>query len=749
MSNLPPRSYFLLCLNRKADIPWDWVEINFSRKHADPFHYMWNSFGDEDAEEFWARLEKAGVWEWTTWAEGTGGVYLAIRGALFNRCVLRISHGGRERDIYLDDQPEKIAVLRSLLEPLASSADKCGVADCKYCVLTPSQVRIRMKTSDFQKGDAYDIDFDRMEFSHATDAHRIKNASTGSIAGYDADGFWERLAAAGAWDWPAEHSCRCCDCRRRRDAKGVDLLTLRHAGRERRINEPDKLLQVIDMLKPLTLGSLSVVINPSEPERCVHIEVAPDGPGVRIDFGRMEVVLREKGEIYWGFSADGRPTALRHRSIRGFDEAAFWRRVSASAAWEAKPFFEDWHDAKSVPLAEGSLSIEMRNGVSFMRAKYACGPRRQLELLLKLLRPLSLDAMWAVVAPARCDFSFEPVRNSGRRPGIRHSGAAAIRAIDELVSLGVHEWDEGLPANQADQWDEAEWETVEGELNDGRPYVPPVSRSSRCRRVNERSEENAWGYVSPPKEGVHIPPSNKWQLKGVRDTLRISQRGLVQDRLRADATVGCGDFYCCGLYWANSRKFTLLRRLLLSTYGETFVPPPAWSAQANDVWSSEANYYYEARPASYAIRHDYWLNLTPADPCSIVLEGRSEEEIFSYEFSRSQKPPDLLPLEACPRPPAVGIMRVHRRSLATGAVWTVERPLSSPCLDRLGGLLEVAGVSKWADAPGWPGNTWRFHALLNGKTYECGGIAATGGGIESPEPDPRLAVLRKILHFAG
>ena len=482
----------------------------------------------------------------------------------------------------------------------------------------------------------------------------------------------------------------------------------------------------------------------------VYVAVEPDGPGALLDFSRLELRLREKGDLDWGLNVDGRATALRHRSILGFDETAFWRRLESSGAWEASVSPAESPSSETIPLAESrSLRMRLYDGTHWWRPRYQREASSQLELLLKLLRPLSLDAMWAVVAPARCDFSFEPVRNSGRRPGIRHSGVAAIRAIDELVSLGVHEWDEGLLANQADQWDEAEWESVESELNDGRPYVPPDCRSSKCRRLNERSEENAWGYFSPPKEGVHIPSSNKWQLKGIRDTLRISQRGLVQDRVRADATVGCGDFYCCGLYWANSRKFTLLRRLLLSTYGETFVPPPAWSAQANDVWSSEANYYYEASPASYAIRHDYWLNLTPADPCSIVLEGQSEEEIFSYEFTRSQKPPDLLPLEACPRPPAVGIMRVHRRSLATGAVWTVERPLSSPCLDRLGGLLEVAGVSKWADAPGWPGNTWRFHALLDGKRFECGGITATGGGIESPEPDPRLAVLRKILHFAG
>jgi hypothetical protein len=738
MSNFPPRSYFLLSLNRKADIPWHRVEINFSRKHADPFHYMWNSFGDEDAEEFWARLEKAGVWEWSTWPEGTFSAYLAIRGALSNACVLMIFHGGRERYIYLDDQPEKIALLRGILEPLALLADSCGLADCEYCVRTPSQISIRMGTKDFPQGDAYDIDFDRMEFRHATSADRVKIAIPGSITGYDANGFWERLAAAGAWDWPAEQRCHCCDCRRRRDTEGADLLTLSHAGRERRIHEAERLRQVIDLLYPLSLDSLRVAINPSESDRYVHIEAAPEGPGVRIDFVRMEVSMREKGDTYWHVSADGRPTALRHRSIRGFDEAAFWQRVAASAAWEAKPYFEGGHKAESIPLADGNLTIEMRHGVHFMRPKYEHGTLHQLELLLDLLRPLSLEPLRALVAPARCDFRYGRAhRQGGKRGRVRLAGASAIRASAELAAIGIGTWSQAVTTQQIEWWDEAEWDLVEGELEDGRPYV--IKPSFVPKACLPGDEANAEGFTRKP--GL------QWGLKTAGFSGSFSCHGPVFDRIRVDTIVGCGVYDCCGIYWAKSRKFTLLRCLLLRPYGETFTPPPFWSAQANDVWSSEDN--YRDKPTKEpAARHDYWLHIVPAGKVTCVLEGRSEEEEFRYEFIDAEKPADLLPVTDCPRPPAIGVMRTHRRSLATGVSWTVDRPLSYPCLDRLGGLLEVAGVSTWADAPGWPGNTWRFHALLDGKRFECGGITATGGGIESPEPDPRLAVLRKVLHFA-
>ena len=735
MSNMSPRSYFLLSLNRKADIPWHRVEIDFSRKHADPFHYMWNSFGDEDVEEFWARIEKAGVWEWSTWPEGTFSAYIAIRGTLINACVLTIFHGGRERHIYLDDQSEKIAVLRGILEPLALLADRCGLADCEYCVRAPSRISIRMGTKDFPQGDAYDIDFDRMEFRHATGAERLKITSPGSIAGYDANGFWERLAAAGAWDWPAKQLCHCCDCRRRRDAEGVDLLTLTHAGRERRIHETERFHQVIDLLYPLALDSLSVVINPSEPDRYVHIEVAPDGPGVRIDFGRMEVRLREKGDTYWHVSADGRPTALRHRSIRGFDEAAFWQRVAASAAWEAKPCFEAGHEAESNPLADGNLTIEMRHGVNFIRAKYEHGPYRQLELLLDLLSPLTFNSLRALVAPPRCEFRFlEYHQRGGRRRRIRLAGKAAVQATEELVALGVSNWVEPLPSDQAEWPEAAEWESVEDELESGLPYVKPASVPVECRRQAEVQLTDA-------AKSQYVP---EWGLKFTCGTTNFSQGGLVRDRIRVDAVFGCGVYECCGPYWANNRKFTLLRCLLLRSYAETFTPPPFWSAQANDIWSAEGNYYGEP-----AARHDYWLNIVPASKVICVLEGRSEEEEFRYEFIEAEKPVGLLPVADCPRPPAIGIMRVARRSFATGVSWTVDRPLSCPCLDRLSDLLEVGGVSTWADSPGWPGNSWSFRARVNGKTYKCGGITATGGGIESPEPDPRLAVLRKILHFSG
>jgi hypothetical protein len=470
----------------------------------------------------------------------------------------------------------------------------------------------------------------------------------------------------------------------------------------------------------------------------VYVAVEPEGPGALLDFSRLELRLREKGDLDWGVDVDGRVTALRHRSILGFDETAFWRRLESSGAWEASVSPAESPSSETIPLAESrSLRMRLCDGTRWWRPKYQSEATSQLELLLKLLRPLSLDAMWAVVAPACCDFRFDRAhRPAGKRGRLRLAGASAIRATAELAAIGIGTWSQVVATREIEWWDEAEWELVEDELEDGRPYViKPSYVPKACHLENDHLERES-------------EPGLQWGLKAVGCSGPVSCHGPVLDRIRVDTIVGCGVYYCCGLYWAKSRKFTLLRCLLLRPYGETFTSPPFWSAQANDVWSSEDN--YRDRPTKHpAARHDYWLYIVPAGKVTCVLEGRSEEEEFRYEFIDEDMPTDLLPVADCPRPPAIGVMRAHRRSLATGVSWTVDRPFSYPSLDRLGDWLELGDVSTWPNSAGWPDNAWTFRARINGKTYECGGITATGGGIESPEPDPRLAVLRKIMHFAG
>jgi hypothetical protein len=145
MSESTPRSYFLLRLPPWVEAPSHRVEIDFDVSQASLQAHSCNVEVSLDEELFWRQIEAAGAWEWMTWEEWTKGQQAYLSAEYPFHSLLTIRHGGRERkNVILNDQPEKIAVLRSLLEPLASSAGKCGVADCEYCVRTPSRISIRM-----------------------------------------------------------------------------------------------------------------------------------------------------------------------------------------------------------------------------------------------------------------------------------------------------------------------------------------------------------------------------------------------------------------------------------------------------------------------------------------------------------------------------------------------------------------------------------------------------------------------------
>jgi hypothetical protein len=49
--------------------------------------------------------------------------------------------------------------------------------------------------------------------------------------------------------------------------------------------------------------------------------------------------------------------------------------------------------------------------------------------------------------------------------------------------------------------------------------------------------------------------------------------------------------------------------------------------------------------------------------------------------------------------------------------------------------LESAKAQDWQGAHGQPNNRWGFRARVNGKVYDCGGVAVAKGGFEALEPD--------------
>jgi hypothetical protein len=152
-----------------------------------------------------------------------------------------------------------------------------------------------------------------------------------------------------------------------------------------------------------------------------------------------------------------------------------------------------------------------------------------LELLLDLLSPLTFNSLRALVAPPRCEFRFQEYHQRGsRRRRIRLAGKAAVQATEELVSLGISNWVEPLPSDQAEWPEAAEWESVEDELENGLPYVKPASVPVECRRQAE-------ARLTDAAKSQFVP---EWGLKFTCGTTNFSQGGLVRNRIRVDAVFG-------------------------------------------------------------------------------------------------------------------------------------------------------------------------------------------------------------------
>ncbi len=577
MSNSPPRSYFEIRVNRKAGLPWDWVEIDFNRRYAYPFTHLWRWSRRVDAEAFWAKLEEAGVWQWTTWEEGAGGEYLAIKGGLFNRCAMRIFHGGRERNIYLDDQPEKIAKIRAILEPLSVKSPGRKVRAGK--IIPPGRKQLAIVF----EGIKVDIDFDRMHIRYDQPGAVGSRFGARSIAGFDAEEFWNRLAEAGAWDWPTAQSGERYDHFFGLHVQWQDHLSFAYGEKERSISlvgQPQRLREIIELLRPLSFGPLSAMLEPVAFE-CVY------------------------------------------------------------------PRFDS----------------------SF-------------------------------------DFGLSPGR-------ITCEGSRAHELSQELAAIGFGAWpnDTLVPHSRERWWGALEWEEVEDDLVRGLPYVTPKIIGIR-REVAKKIEQLGPVPESDYTDGIDL--SLRW---GVRLN-RSGQQEIIE---------------------GADERISLVKLLAASAYHDTQSIPALRSA-------SDLFYELEENGADF---HTWWDGESLEPGSFFTLEGMSGEETFRYEFTPRPKNGRLIEAEAALRPPAIGVLRSSRLNMTTGVKWATEKPFYGLSLAKVVRYLEIAKAHEWKNEASWPDNAWNFRACLNGKTYECGGITATGGGIESPEPDPRLAVLRKIMHFAG
>jgi hypothetical protein len=360
---------------------------------------------------------------------------------------------------------------------------------------------------------------------------------------------------------------------------------------------------------------------------------------------------------------------------------------------------------------QGILTLEYDN--NWRRDLILEKQPERLAMVVELLRPLTLDPLSAALNPTTFEYFFPQTGLDERdvkspAGAIFSEGLTAYRLGKEMAAVGFDGWvsDSSVVPPEKRWWEALEWEAVEDDLDRGLPFVPPKAPGIK------------WGFASQIDE-ADGPVSFPQYVDG--DGVRI---------LWGAVFVHAGGYQVVDGY---DPRIGLLWFLARYDYQSTLCPLVL--RPANSVYDYDG-YYGESS--------NYGPWLSPQDPANFAhLQGESSEETFSYEARLG------FDAVASFRPPPAGSIRHERHSCITGMTWTLQRPLSTEAFDDIIGRLEQSGSSEWKMEASWPKNAWIFRARINGKTYECGGITATGGGIESPEPDPRLAVLRKILHFAG
>jgi hypothetical protein len=551
-----------------------------------------------------------------------------------------------------------------------------------------------------------EIDFDVSQAS-------LQGYSGDVVVSFDQEVFWRRLEAAGVWEWmtweewTAGHQAYFSA-----EYRFHSLLTIRHGGRERKNiilnDQTDRLallFELIELLRPpmpvrptddKTPRRLRLRLNDQENDiRC----------GIEVDFEQMELSVN-----YWNHAGDN----LGPRSIAGFDADLFWRRVAEAGIWELpeRPASIGWAGRRNEEDGHGILTLEYDN--NWRRELLLEKQPEKLAMVVELLRPLTLDPLSAALNPTTFECLFPEAvpdeRDLTSSPGaIFSEGLAAYRLSKELAAVGFDGWvsDSSVVPPEKRWWEALEWEAIEDDLDRGRPFVPPKSPGIKwglASQMDDRDVPTFAQYVEG--EGVRI----RW--------------GAV--------FVHAGG---CQVVPGNHPRIGLLRFLARYDYQSTLCPL---------VLRSASTLYDEDGYCREFSNIGPWLSPQGVIPDNFAdLQGESSEETFSYEIRSG------FAAAASIRPPPAGTIRHERHSYVTGMTWSCQRPLSAGAFDDIIDRLEQSNAHEWKLESGWPKNTWTFRARINGRNYECGGITATGGGIESPEPDPRLAVLRKIMHFAG
>lgn len=424
----------------------------------------------------------------------------------------------------------------------------------------------------------------------------------------------------------------------------------------------------------------------------LEMRSSPPSSFIRLRWGRHDLELEvdfDTMKMRFGVAcvAWNEARSIDGRSIDGFDVATFWTRMRDAGAFGWMTWAEWNADAwqQTGELKSQTILTVCHEGV--LRKDIFLSPHpERIAAILAMLHPLTFESLEADLIESSFTCAYRDFE-SGNPRLLETEGVAAFVLGKQLAAIGFRTWKTDAGLDDRPDWQEESWDSVPDELAKGLPFILPARHQGQIRledRLSWPMSECLW--------------EARWLVGETSQVIR-----------------------------GTDGRISLILLLSSLSYYESCRPP------RYDACSDDADY----------VLHRWWNPPGLGKDFHVRLQVVSDEEVFKCELM----PTPFLDGEPMPGSRTRQLARVRRsgQNRLTGVSWSDERYVSGYELDTMVSLLEMANASDWANDSGWPGNAWEFSAFIDGKAYACGGIAATGGSLGRPEPDPRLAVLRKIL----
>jgi hypothetical protein len=414
------------------------------------------------------------------------------------------------------------------------------------------------------------------------------------------------------------------------------------------------------------------------------MKYSPPSSFIRLRWGRRNLYLEVDFDLMKARSVRTWDDPL---SIAGFDVAMFWKRMQEAGAFTWMTWVEWNADAwsQSGELKDQTTLTICHEGVLRKDIFLNDHPER-VAAVLAMLHPLTLESLEADLIESSFTIAYRDFESGSWRL-IEIEGAAAFVLSKQLAAIGFGAWKMDPELGDRADWQEENWDSIPDELSKGLPFILPARNQGRLRL----------------EDRLHWPMSEcLWEVRWVFGETSHVVRG-------------------------TDRRISLILLLASLSYEES-CRPPQYDACLDDA---------------DCFTHRWWNPPGLGQDFYVRFQVVSDKEVFRCELM----PSPLLAGEPMPGYKTRQLARVRRsgQNRLTGVSWSNERYVCGLELDCMVSRLEMTNASDWTNDSGLPGNSWEFSAFIDGRSYACGGLAATSGLLGHPEPDPRLAVLRKIL----